>query len=73
VDPHARPRLVVIVANLRERLTEAKLNGWLGEVQGLQVSLNEAIRKLAALDRSHRRPPAGPVDLAMPVITERTR
>jgi hypothetical protein len=70
VDPRARSRLVEIIANLRERITEAKLNDWLGEVQGLGVSLNEASRKLVALDRTRGRH-AGPVDLAMPVIVDR--
>jgi hypothetical protein len=39
-------RLVKIVGNLRERITEARINGWLGEVQGLQVSLDAAHNKL---------------------------
>jgi hypothetical protein len=34
VDPHQRPRLVEIIRNLAERITEARMNGWLGEVQG---------------------------------------
>jgi len=69
VDPQARPRLVEIIANLRDRVQEARLNGWLGEVQGLQVSLDEAARKLVNLDRAHARQVSGPVDLEMPVIT----
>jgi hypothetical protein len=55
LDPKARPRLVEIIANLRDRIKEAKLNGWLGEVQGLQTSLNEATKKLVSLDRSIER------------------
>lgn len=70
VDPRSRPRLITIIANLRERITEAQLNGWLGEVQGLQVSLNEATRKLVELDKRGRHRPEGPVDLGMPVIVE---
>lgn len=34
LDPHQRPRLVEIIRNLAERITEARMNGWLGEVQG---------------------------------------
>ncbi len=39
VDPRQRHRLAEIIANLGDRITEARANGWLGEVQGLQVSL----------------------------------
>jgi site-specific recombinase XerD len=61
--PTARPRLVEIIANLRDRISEAKLNGWLGEVEGLKVSLEAASRKLVSLDRAHDRHPSGPVNL----------
>jgi hypothetical protein len=39
VDPRARPRLVEFIANLRDRMDEARANGWTGEVGGLQTSL----------------------------------
>jgi hypothetical protein len=42
VSPQQRPRLAEIIRNLRERITEARMNGWLGEVQGLEVSLEAA-------------------------------
>jgi hypothetical protein len=60
--------LVEIIANLRDRIQEAKLNGWLGEVAGLETSLNEAVRKLVSLDRTKDRA-SGPVNLGIPVIT----
>jgi hypothetical protein len=66
----ARPRLVEIIANLRDRIQEAKLNGWLGEVAGLDASLQAAARKLASLDRMRARQPGGPVNLGIPVITD---
>jgi integrase len=69
VSPEQRPRLTDIIRNLRERITEARMNGWLGEVQGLEVSLNAAKRKLASLDRSiERNRRTGPTDLGMPAI-----
>jgi hypothetical protein len=68
LNPSARPRLVEIIANLRDRIQEAQLNGWLGEVAGLQASLNEAARKLTSLDRA--RGQAGTVDLGVPVIID---
>jgi hypothetical protein len=57
------------MANLTSRIDEARINGWLGEVQGLQASLEAARRKLASVDRAARAKPAGRIDLAMPVIT----
>jgi len=67
VSPQQRPRLAEIIHNLRERIAEARMNGWLGEVQGLEVSLEAAKRKLASLDRSiERNRRTGPADLGMP-------
>ncbi|MEU4564961.1 hypothetical protein AB0F72_41830 [Actinoplanes sp. NPDC023936] len=43
------------------------INGWLGEVQGLQTSLTKAQEKLASLDRSSST--GSPVTLGMPIIT----
>ena len=69
VSPQERSRLVEIIHNLRERIAEARMNGWLGEVQGLEVSLEAAKRKLASLDRGiERNRRTGPTDLGMPVI-----
>jgi hypothetical protein len=70
LDPTARTRLVDIAANLRDRIQEARMNGRLGEVQGLQVSLDAAATKLATLDRIRDRPNPGPVALGIPVITD---
>jgi hypothetical protein len=69
VSPQQRPRLTEIIHNLRERITEARMNGWLGEVQSLEISLQAAKRKLASLDRSiERNRRTGPTDLGMPTI-----
>ena len=46
-DPAQRPRLVEIRRNLDDRITEAQRNRWLGEVEGLKVSLAAADAKLA--------------------------
>ena len=70
LTPTARPRLLEIIANLRDRISEAKLNSWLGEVEGLKVSLQAASRKLVSLDRTRDRQPSGPVNLGIPVITD---
>lgn len=54
VDPKQRPRLIEIIRNLADRIDEARGNGWFGEVQGLQISLDAARTKLASLDRISR-------------------
>lgn len=54
VDPRARGRLEAIIANLRDRIDEGRLNGWDGEVQGLQTSLSAAAAKVVSLDRATR-------------------
>ncbi|MER5562123.1 site-specific integrase [Streptomyces sp. NPDC002506] len=72
VSPRQRGRLVEIIQSLNDRVAEARMNGWLGEVQGLQVSLTKAAEKLAALDRGLERTrgqQGGRTDLGMPVIT----
>ena len=62
-------------SNLTDRIAEARTNGWLGEVQGLQVSLTKAKEKLVALDRSLERARgngmSSPTDLGMPAILGR--
>jgi hypothetical protein len=72
MDPKQRGRLVEIIRNLEDRITEARLNGWRGEVQGLQTSRNAAAKKLAALDRTTTH--AGqvatdPTNLGIPTVT----
>jgi len=61
-DPAQRQRIAEIRANLIARIAEAEREGWLGEIEGLQISLAGANDKLAQIDR---RPP-GPVDLGIP-------
>jgi Phage integrase family len=59
-DPSERDRLVEIRDNLIARITEAHEHGWLGEVDGLQISLDGARQKLAQLNQiadRHRRVP----------------
>ncbi|WP_188281393.1 site-specific integrase [Streptomyces sp. CBMA29] len=50
-DPAQRDRLVEIHDNLLARIAEAEREAWLGEMEGLQVSLAGAEEKLAQLDR----------------------
>ena len=56
-DPAQRHRLIEIRDNLIARIEEAKRQGWLGEVEGLQVSLAAARQKLEQMERAAR---AGP-------------
>lgn len=66
-DPAQRSRLEEIRDNLVARIAEAKREGWLGEVEGLQVSLAGAEGKLGQLDRLSGRN-GTTVVLGMPTI-----
>jgi hypothetical protein len=68
-DPSQRPRLVEIRDNLQARITEAEREGWLGEVEGLQVSLAGAEEKLAQIDHRHA---STTIHLGIPTITDGT-
>jgi hypothetical protein len=61
-DPAQRTRLLQIRDNLLDRIAEAQQEGWLGEVDGLNVSLAAAHDKLAQLDARAPRP----VQIGMP-------
>ncbi|WP_335985793.1 tyrosine-type recombinase/integrase [Glycomyces sp. MUSA5-2] len=65
VDPRAKGRLQEIIANLTERIEEARANGWLGEIEGLKTSQTAAISKLASLNRAERNKP-GRTELGLP-------
>jgi Phage integrase family len=68
-DPAQQPRLEEIRDNLEARITEAKREGWLGEIEGLQVSLVGAKNKLAQLDASTQRR-AKSIELGIPSFTQ---
>ena len=60
-DPAQRSRIAEIRDNLLDRIAEAEREGWLGEIEGLKVSLAGAEDKLSQIDR--RTGHDGPVDL----------
>jgi hypothetical protein len=62
-DPAQAIRLAEIVTNLHERIREATERGWLGEVEGLQVSLAGARQKLQQMRKIRLQ---GPVPLQSP-------
>lgn len=70
VDPAQRHRLAEIITNLRDRIAEARINGWLGEVEGLQVSLDAAAAKLVSLNRRSAAEHTSLTDLGIPVIRD---
>ncbi|MFD6821997.1 integrase [Streptomyces sp. NPDC060085] len=49
-EPSQRDRLTEIRDNLLDRIAEAQREGWLGEVEGLEISLAGAEEKLVQLD-----------------------
>jgi hypothetical protein len=64
-DPAQRDRLVEIRDNLISRIAEAEREGWLGEIEGLKISLAGAEDKLAQIDRR----PQTAVNLGMPTLS----
>ncbi len=64
-DPHQIDRLRDIITNLGERIAEADERGWLGEAEGLKISLDAAHLKLAQMERQLGRR-EGAVLLGMP-------
>jgi hypothetical protein len=66
-DPAQRERLVEIRDNLTARIAEAQREGWLGEVDGLQISLAGAEDKVAQIER--RSPRRAKVGLGIPALT----
>ncbi|MET7608866.1 integrase [Streptomyces avermitilis] len=65
-DPAQRGRLEEIRDNLVARIAEAEREGWLGEVEGLRISLAGAEDKLAHMDR--RASGGTAIDLGLPRI-----
>ncbi|ANS31834.1 hypothetical protein R1CP_36140 (plasmid) [Rhodococcus opacus] len=63
-DPDQRTRLIQIRDNLLDRIAEAHRERWLGEVDGLNVSLEATRNKLAQLDTLTAR--RRPVHIGMP-------
>jgi len=64
-DPAQRQRIIEIRDNLVARIAEAEREGWLGEIEGLQISLAGANDKLAQINRRHG---TTVVDLPTPTI-----
>ena len=68
-DPAQRQRLLDIRENLLARIDEARREGWLGEVEGLQISLAGARTKLAQVEQMTSTGPRQPVQLGIPTRT----
>lgn len=65
-DPAQKPRLTEIRDNLIARIAEAEREGWIGEVDGLRISLTAAEHKLAQLDTATAR--RATVELGIPTL-----
>ncbi len=66
-DPAQRRRLEEIRVNLHDRIAEAEREGWLGEIEGLKVSLAGAEDKLAQIHTAQQRQEQA-VHLGMPAF-----
>ena len=64
-DPAQHPRLAQICDNLTARIAEAEANHWLGEAEGLKVSLAGARDKLTQMNQITSRRSAA-INLGMP-------
>ena len=69
-SPAQRHRIAEIRDNLTARIAEAEREGWLGEIEGLKISLAGASDKLAQIDR--RSQTATTVDMGMPAFARIT-
>lgn len=63
-DPAQEPRLLEIRDNLQDRIAEARREGWLGEIAGLEATLEAASHKLQAMKQIAAR--HGTTHLGMP-------
>ena len=68
-DPAQHARLEEIRGNLEARIIEAKQQGWLGEIEGLQISLTGAKDKLTQLDTTIQRRTSN-IELGMPTFAQ---
>lgn len=59
-DPAQRPRLEELIDGLEDRKVEAEEHGWLGELEGIEISLKAAQEKLSQMIRQ--------VSLGMPAF-----
>ena len=66
-DPAQEHRLTEIRDNLTARIAEAEREGWLGEMEGLKISLAGAQDKLAQISRRTNRA----TDLGIPATPTR--
>ncbi|MEU0941045.1 site-specific integrase, partial [Embleya sp. NPDC005971] len=67
VSSQELPRLLEIRQNLGDRIVEAEREGWLGEAEGLAVSLAAAEEKIAQI-RSREERRSSPVFLGVPAL-----
>jgi hypothetical protein len=67
-DPKQMPRLAEIIDNLQARLDEAHRQGWLGEIEGIEISLAAARQKLDQIKTAQTRPASSLINLGLPTI-----
>ena len=67
-DPAQEPRLTEIRDNLQARIAEARREGWLGEIAGLEATLEAAKQKLQAMQQIAAR--HGVTHLGMPAFRD---
>ena len=73
VDPREVGRLAGLVKNLKDRLAEAEMYGWGGEVVGIKASLEAGLEKLAKAHATESRRHTNLTDLGIPVFRDGRR
>ncbi len=69
-DPQQAPRLIEIIDNLQARLSEAHRQGWLGEAEGIEISLTAARQKLDQIQAAQARPAKSLINLGLPTAPQ---
>ena len=69
-DPAQIDRLQDIIDNLQERITEATQQGWIGDVEGLRVTLNSAEVKLSQMYKLQNHHEREIVQLGTPIVRQ---
>ncbi|MEV6866674.1 site-specific integrase [Streptosporangium subroseum] len=71
VNPREVGRLAELVKNLEDRLEEAEIHSWGGEIEGIKASLEAGRAKLTAVRRSAAKRQSGLTDLGIPTTRVR--
>jgi hypothetical protein len=70
INPAMLPRLSELETDLQVRRDRASAEGWLGEIEGIDLTLRMLREKQAAAERLATSGTSGVVDLGMPGVAD---